>query len=120
MRFLGFDLGAATPDASNIRLCRDKLTEVGVLGPLFADFDRGIKACGYLALGSQIVDVTLFATPKLRNTQAGKEAIKGGKIAAAIWPDEPVMAAQKDADARWALKFDECRSEVFYPQKKFI
>ena len=31
MRFLGFDLGAVTPDENTIRLYRDKLTESGAL-----------------------------------------------------------------------------------------
>jgi hypothetical protein len=48
LRFLGFDLGAATPDANTIRLCREKLTEAGALDMLFANFDRQIKERGYL------------------------------------------------------------------------
>jgi hypothetical protein len=38
--------------------------------------------------------------PKQRNTDAEKEAIKAGKTAREIWPDEPHKAAQKDTDAR--------------------
>jgi transposase, IS5 family len=105
LRFLGFDLGAATPDANTIRLFREKLTEAGALDVLFADFDRQLKECGYLAMGGQIVDATLVAAPKQRNTQAEKDAIKAGKKAGEIWPDEPARAAQKDTDARWTLKF---------------
>ncbi|MGE3745526.1 MAG: transposase [Sphingomonadaceae bacterium] len=51
LRFLGFDLGATTPDANTIRLFREKLTEVGALDTLFADFDRQLKERGYLAMG---------------------------------------------------------------------
>ena len=76
LRFLGFDLGAATPDANTIRLFREKLTEAGALDRLFADFDRQLKERGYLAMGGQIVDATLVAAPKQRNTQAEKDAIK--------------------------------------------
>ena len=104
LRFLGFDLGATTPDANTIRLFREKLTEVGALDTLFADFARQLKERGYLAMGGQIVDATLVAAPKQRNIQAEKDAIKEGKTAAAIWPDEPARAAQKDTDARWTLK----------------
>ena len=103
LRFLGFDLGA--PDANTIRLFREKLTEAGALEALFADFDRQLKERGYLAMGGQIVDATLVAAPKQRNTQAEKAAIKDGKKAGEIWPDKPAKAAQKDTDARWALKF---------------
>ncbi len=105
LRFLGFDLGAATPDANTIRLFREKLTEAGALDAVFTDFDRQLKERGYLAMGGQIVDATLVAAPKQRNTESEKSAIKEGKTAAEIWPDEPARAAQKDTDARWTLKF---------------
>lgn len=105
LRFLGFDLGAATPDANTIRLFREKLTEAGALNAVFADFDRQLKERGYLAMGGQIVDATLVAAPKQRNTAPEKDAIKAGMTATEIWPDEPARAAQKDTDARWTLKF---------------
>jgi hypothetical protein len=60
-------------------------------------------------MGGQIVDATLVAAPKQRNTKAEKEAIKAGKTAAEIWPDEPARAAQKDTDARWTVKFAKAR-----------
>ncbi len=41
---------------------------------------------------------------KKRNTDAEKEAIKAGRSADEIWPDEPNKAVQKDIDARWTLK----------------
>ena len=56
-------------------------------------------------MGGQIVDATLVAAPKQRNTAVKKEAIKAGKSAAEIWPDQRVKAAQKDTDAHWTLKF---------------
>ena len=105
LRFLGFDLGAPTPDANTIRLFREKLTEAGALDRVFADFDRQLKEGGYLAMGGQIVDATLVAAPKQRNTVPEKDAIKAGMQAREIWPDEPARAAQKDTDARWTLKF---------------
>ena len=102
---MGFDLGAATPDANTIRLFREQLTDAGALDALFTDFDRLLKDRGYLAMGGQIVDATLVAAPKQRNTEPEKAAIKEGKTAAEIWPDERARAAQKDTDARWTLKF---------------
>ena len=81
---------------NTIRLFRERLTEAGALDALFADFDRQLKERGYLAMGGQIVDATLVAAPKQRNTQAEKDAIKQGRKAAEIWPDEPARAAQKD------------------------
>lgn len=56
LRFLGFDLGAATPDANTIQLFREKLTEAGALDMVFAALDRQLKEGGYLAMGGQIVD----------------------------------------------------------------
>jgi IS5 family transposase len=105
LRFLGFDLGAATPDANTIRLFRERLTQAGALDVLFADFDRQLKDRGYLPMGGQIVDATLVAAPKQRNTQAEKDAIKAGARAAEVWPEAPAKAAQKDTDARWTVKF---------------
>ena len=81
LRFLGFDLGAATPDANTIRLFREKLTEAGALDMVFADFDRQLKERGYLAMGGQIVDATLVAarpssaTPRLRRTPSKRARV---------------------------------------------
>jgi IS5 family transposase len=105
LRFLGFDLGAATPDENTIRLFREKLTCAGAIDALFVAFDRQLRDRGYLPMGGQIVDATLVAAPKQRNTAPEKEAIKAGMSAAEIWPDQPAKAAQKDTDARWTLKF---------------
>jgi transposase, IS5 family len=110
LRFLGFDLGAPTPDASTIRLFRERLTEAKAIKVLFDAFDNRLRTNGYLAMGGQIVDATLVAAPKQRNTQEEKDAIKAGKTADEVWPDKPAKAAQKDVDARWP--FDGLRSEV--------
>jgi len=109
LRFLGFDLGAPTPDANTIRLFRERLTQADALDALFAAFDQQLRANGYLAMGGQIVDATLIAAPKQRNTEPEKAAIKAGKRAGEIWPDQPARAAQKDVDARWTVKFSKAR-----------
>lgn len=109
LRFLGFDLGAPTPDANTIRLFRERLTDAKAITVLFDAFDHQLRANGYLAMGGQIVDATLVAAPKQRNTQEEKDAIKAGKTADAIWPDRPAKAAQKDTDARWTVKFSKAR-----------
>jgi hypothetical protein len=56
---------------------------------------------GYIPMSGQIVDASLVPAPKQRNTDGEREAIKAGKTADEIWPDEPAKAAQKDTDARW-------------------
>ena len=112
LRFLGFDLGAPTPDANTIRLFRERLIQAGALDMLFTDFDRQLKERGYLPMGGQIVDATLVAAPKQRNTDVEKAAVKEGKTASEIWPDEPAKARQKDTDARWTLKFAKAKPTV--------
>jgi len=67
-------------------------------------FDWQLQKKGYVPMAGQIVDASLVPAPKQRNTEAEKQAIKEGKTAQEIWPDEPNKAAQKDADARWTLK----------------
>ncbi len=112
LRFLGFDLGAPTPDANTIRLFRERLTEAKAITVLFEAFDNRLRTTAYLAMGGQIVDATLVAAPKQRNTQEEKDAIKAGKTASEVWPDTPAKAAQKDVDARWTVKFAKARTAV--------
>jgi IS5 family transposase len=111
-RVLGFDLGAPTPDANKIRLFRERLTKAKAFTVLFDAFDDRLRANGYLAVGGQIIDATLVAAPKQRNTQEEKEAIKAGKTAREVWPDKPAKAAQKDVDARWAVKVAKARTAM--------
>ena len=112
LRFLGFDLGVPTPDANTIRLFRERLTEAKAITVLFEAFDNRLRTTGYLAMGGQIVDATLVAAPKQRNTQEEKGAIKAGKTASEVWPDTPAKAAQKDVDARWTVKFAKAGTAV--------
>jgi IS5 family transposase len=104
MRFLGFDLGGPTPDENTIRLFRNKLTETGTLKRVMKAFDWQLQKKGYIPMSGQIIDASLVPAPKQRNTDPEKEAIKVGKTANEIWPNEPNKAAQKDTDARWTLK----------------
>lgn len=104
MRFLGFDLGGPTPDENTIRHFRNRMIETGTLKRVMKAFDWQLQKKGYIPMSGQIVDASLVPTPKQRNTDGEKEAIKAGKSAAEIWPDEPDKAAQKDVDARWTLK----------------
>ena len=104
LRFLGFDLGAPTPDRNTIWTFRERLVRAGAMDKLFAAFDGELRRCGYLAMGGQIVDATLISAPKQRNSDDEKATIKAGKSASEIWPDQPAKAAQKDTDARWTVK----------------
>ncbi len=56
-------------DARTIWLFREKLTKAGAIKPLFERFDATLRAAGYIAMGGQIVDASLIAAPKQRNTE---------------------------------------------------
>ncbi len=72
-------------------------------------FDRQPKKKECVPMAGQLVDASLVPAPKQRNTEAEKAAIKAGKPAKEIRPDEPNKAAQKDTNARWTLKVgDKC------------
>ena len=104
LRFLGFQIGEATPDQKTIWLFREKLTQAGAFKTLFAAFEDQLRAHGYKPTGGQIVDATLVSAPRQRMTKEEKERAKAGESASDIWPDDPAKAAQKDTDARWTVK----------------
>lgn len=79
MRFLGFELGGASPDENTILHFRNRLTENGTLKRVMKAFDWQLKKKGYIPLSGQIVDATLVPAPKQRNTDDEKSAIKAGK-----------------------------------------
>jgi IS5 family transposase len=103
MRFLGLGLEGPVPDAKTIWLFREQLTRTGAIEGLFARFDAWLKAKGYLAMSGQIVDASIIAAPRQRNTEAEKAALKEGRVPEG-WKDKPAKLAQKDRDARWTLK----------------
>lgn len=104
MRFLGFSLGDRTLDENTIRHFRNRMTETGTLKRVMKAFDWQLHKKGYIPMSGQIVDASLVPAPKQRNTDGERDAIKAGKSADEIWPDETAKAAQKDTDARWTLK----------------
>ena len=62
-------------------------------------------------MAGQIVDASLVPAPKRRNTEDEKQAIKEGRTAREIWPDEPDKAAQKDTNApSRGLQANHCRA----------
>src|SRR5438270_9142863 len=103
MRFLGLGLSDRVPDARTIWLFREKLTRAGAIGSLFERFDAMLRQSGYIAMSGQIVDASLIAAPRQRNTNEEKKAIKEGRIPAE-WQDKPAKLRQKDRDARWTVK----------------
>jgi transposase, IS5 family len=108
MRFLGLSLADRVPDARTIWLFREKLTKAGAIEGLFARFDAALRASGYIAMSGQIVDATLVAAPKQRNSEDEKKAIKEGRIPEG-WAENPAKLRQKDRDARWTVKFSKAK-----------
>jgi transposase, IS5 family len=67
------------PCAATIWTFREALKRAGAVEKLFQHFDTALKAADYLAMMSgQIVDATIIAAPRQRNSEAEKEAIKAG------------------------------------------
>lgn len=110
MRFLGLGLGDPVPDANTIWTFREALAKAEAIQPLFARFDRGLRARGYLAMSGQLVDASIVAAPKQRNTRAEKQALKDGRVPDA-WRAKPAKLRQKDRDARWTIKTTKAKAQ---------
>ena len=108
MRFLGLGLADPVPDANTIWTFREALKRAGAVEALFARFDATLRAAGYLAMGGQIVDATIVAAPKQRNTEAEWAALKAGEVPEG-WAEKPARLRQKDRDARWTVKFSKAK-----------
>jgi IS5 family transposase len=108
MRFLGLGLADGVPDANTIWTFREALKKADAIDGLFRRFDEALRSEGFLAMSGQIVDATIVATPKQRNTIEEKKAIKEGHIPA-DWKDKPAKLAQKDRDARWTVKYSKAK-----------
>jgi IS5 family transposase len=111
MRFLGLSLADRVPDARTIWLFREKLTKADAIKRLFEQFDTTLRQAGYIAMGGQIVDASLIAAPKQRNTEDEKAAIKQGRIPEE-WKAKPAKLRQKDRDARWTVKFSKAKERA--------
>ena len=89
MRFLGLGLEDRVPDARTIWLFREKLTTAGAIKRLFEQFEAMLRQAGYIAMSGQIVDASLVAAPRQRNTDDEKKAIKEGRIPPIGRPSRP-------------------------------
>ena len=103
MRLLGLSLGDRVPDAKTIWLFREQLTEAGLVEALFGRFDAYLHAKGFAARKGQIIDASITAVPRQRNTREENETIKQGQTPEA-WEARPAKLRQKDTDARWTKK----------------
>ena len=113
MRFLGLGLADPAPDANTIWTFREALTRAEIAGKpaikvLFSAYEAALRAAGFLAMGGQIIDATVVAAPKQRNTEAEKADLKAGRVPDA-WRAQPARLAQKDRDARWTIKWSKAK-----------
>jgi transposase, IS5 family len=109
MRFLGLGLADPVPDANTIWTFREALTRAQLGGRaaievLFGAYEAALTGAGFLAMGGQIIDASIVAAPKQRNTDTEKREIKEGRIPP-DWTTKPAKLAQKDRDARWTVKW---------------
>ncbi|TNF04470.1 MAG: IS5 family transposase, partial [Sphingomonadales bacterium] len=108
MRFLGLGLSDRVADAKTIWLFRERLTKAGTIEMLFSRFDTMLGEAGYIPMSGQIIDASLVAAPRQRNTNAEKADIKAGRIPD-HWRNKPAKLSHKDRDARWTLKFTKAK-----------
>lgn len=101
MRFLGLGLGDTVPDAKTIWLFREQLTEAELIKTIFDRFDGFLRDNGFTAKKGQIVDASIVAAPRQRNSRDENKQIKEGQTPE-DWTDN--KKRQKDTDARWTQK----------------
>jgi IS5 family transposase len=116
-RFLGLALCDTVPDAKTVWNFRDLLQEAQVLDTVFNQFVDEMERKGIVTHSGSIVDATFTDVPKQRNTKEENAMIKEGKIPQE-WEktEKRHKKAQKDTDARWAVK----NKEVHYGYKNHV
>jgi len=116
-RFLGLSLCDTVPDAKTIWNFKEILHKVNILNTIFDQFVEKMECKGIITRSGSIVDATFVDVPRQRNTKNENDEIKSGKIPEE-WKTEENRhkRAQKDTDARWAVK----NKEVHYGYKNHI
>ena len=102
-RFLGLGIEDGIPDGTTLWLFREKLAKAGLIDKLFERFGQHLEAKGYIARGGQMVDATIVAVPRQRNSRDENEQVKAGTTPE-DWKKRPSKNRQKDKDARWTKK----------------
>ena len=114
-RFLGLGIEDGIPDGTTLWLFRETLANAGLIETLFERFGQHLEAKGYIARGGQMVDATIVAVPKQRNSRDENDDVKAGKTPGA-WEKNPAKNRQKDKDARWTKK----HGKSFYGYKNHV
>jgi transposase, IS5 family len=103
MAFLGLRPGDNVPDEKTVWLFRERLTGLGLVEQLFAQFDADLADAGFAAAKGSIVDASIVEAPRQRNTREHNQRIKAGQRPAEF-DQNPGQGRQKDTDARWVKK----------------
>lgn len=114
MRFLKLSLGDKVPDAKTIWSFREQLGNAGLERKIFDQFDNYLRQNGYMAKQGQIVDASIVAVPKQRNSREDNAKIKANNPPVEEWSEN--KKRQKDVDARWVKK----NSKTHYGYKNHI
>ncbi len=91
MHFLNLGPSDYVPDAKTAWLCQKRLTQAGAIEILFNRFDATLRNAGYLLMSGQILNATLVAASKPRNTNAEKADLREERIPQ-DWQDKPLKA----------------------------
>ena len=102
-RLLGLGIEDGIPDGTTLWLFREKLAKAGLIDKMFERFGQHLEARGYIARGGQMVDATIVAVPRQRNSRDENEQVKAGTTPK-DWKKRPSKNRQKDKDARWTKK----------------
>ncbi|MGH0002598.1 hypothetical protein ACQU0X_21200 [Pseudovibrio ascidiaceicola] len=105
---LRLSLTDKVPDAKTIWLFREKLAKAGAIECLFERFDKTLREAGYIAMSGQLVDASLIAAPKQRNTEDERNDLKQGRIPK-DWRKNKAKLRQKDTHALWTVQFGKAR-----------
>src|SRR3954465_4174716 len=81
MRFLGLGLADTVPDANTIWTFREALTRARIAGKpaieaVLERFEGALRGAGFLAMSGPIIDASIVAAPKQRNTAGEKRELK--------------------------------------------
>lgn len=114
-RFLDLSPEGKVPDPKTIWVFREALKEKDLIDELFAELDSQICAAGYRSRKGQIIDASLIAPPRQRNSREENAKIKEGKTPE-DWQENRAKLRQKDVEARWTQK----NGENHYGDKNHI
>ena len=85
------------PDEKTIWLFREVLTKKGIVDLLFKKFNHFLEQNGFKAQKGMIVDATIVAVPKQRNSRDENKEIKNGRVPHE-WDKNLAKQRQKNTD----------------------